>query len=64
MLKKNFDHIPVFTQQEKCCARSKSELNYKNVQKMAPQCCKLLKGYRIQNFTKTLELFEAAEENY
>ena len=33
---------------------------------MAPQCCKLLnlKGYRIQNITQTLELFEAAEENY
>ena len=31
---------------------------------MAPQCCKLLKGYRIKNITKTLELFEAAEESF
>ena len=28
---------------------------------MALQCCKLLKGYRIQNITQTLEHFEAAE---
>ena len=31
---------------------------------MSPQCCKLLKGYRIQNITQTPELFKAAEENY
>ena len=31
---------------------------------MGPQYCKLLKGYIIQNITQTLELFEAAEENY
>ena len=31
---------------------------------MAPQGCKLLKGYRIQNITQTLELFKAAEEHY
>ena len=31
---------------------------------MAPQCCKLLKGYRIQNIPQTIEIFEAAEENY
>ena len=46
--------------QEKCSARSKSELNYKNFQKTAPQCRKLSKGYRIQNITQTPELFEAA----
>ena len=31
---------------------------------MAPQFCKLLKGYRILNITQTLRLFKAAEENY
>ena len=63
--KKNiWPHSTVFTEQEKWCARSKSELNYKNVQKMSPQCCKLPKGYKIQNITQTLELFEVAEENY
>ena len=31
---------------------------------MAPQCGKRLWGNRIQNITQTLELFEAAEENY
>ena len=30
---------------------------------MAPQCWKLVLGYRIQNITQTLELFEAAGEN-
>ena len=33
----------------------------KDVQKL---CCKLPQGYRIQKITLTLELFEAAEENY
>ena len=65
MLKEIFDHIPVFTEQEKCCARLKSVLIYKNVQKNVPQCCKLLHGgNRIQNITQTLELFKAAEDNY
>ena len=57
--------IPFFvTEQEKSCARSKSELNDKDAQKLWPQWCKLPSGYRIKNITKiyALELFEAAKK--
>ena len=49
-------HSIVFNEQKKCCARSKSQVNYENVQKLWPQCCKLQMGYRIRNITLTLEL--------
>ena len=48
LVKKNvLPHSTVFTELEKCCARSKSELNYKNIQKLSPQM--LAGGRPIQN---------------
>ena len=72
MLKEIFDHIPQFSLSKKnavacAVACAESELNYKNVQKKAPQRLNVANCYggnRIQNITHPLELFEAAEENY
>ena len=59
-----WQHSTVFTEREKSWARIKSELNYKNVQKLWPQCCKFLQGYIIKKITQTPEFFEEVKEKY
>ena len=55
MLKEIFDHIPVFTEQGKCCAGSKSEL----IKKTSKSCD--LSFANSGRAPRNLELFEAAE---
>ena len=60
-------HFTVFTDQERCCARSKSELSYKT-----SKSCDLIakvanfrsdRSYIIKRITQTLDLFKTSDEN-
>ena len=67
MPKEIFHHIPQLSLSKKNAGLDQNlSLIIKMSNRWDPSehICKLLKGYRIQNITQTLELFESAEENH
>ena len=61
MIKEIFDYIPQFSPSKKNAVLDQI---IKTSKSCDLKCCKWQEGYRIQNITQTLKLFEAAEENY